>query len=283
MAVYADVLIFVNFFINFLILELTAKICKDGCKTHRIVAASFIGSLFSMYIFLPESSMPIEIIFKLSVSAVIVLIGFGFDTIKAFLRRISVFFVSGFIYAGFMMAIWAILKPQNLAINNGIVYINISPPVLILSTVVCYLILAFIRRISKKQAFSAKRCKIDITKNQKTVHVKTMLDTGHSLTDSITNYPIIIIEGSVAKNLLGFVPSVENIAADTPYSEKFRLIPFSSVGGHGLLPAFKPDNVSIILNSTAKSPGPVLVAVSNEPLGEDYKAIISPELAEICI
>ena len=108
MTVYADVLIFLNMFVNFFILQLTAKICKDGYKIFRMISAALVGALFSLYIFLPKSPFLVEAFFKLVISAVIILICFGFDSIKSLLRRIGIFFATSFLYGGIMLAIWSV-------------------------------------------------------------------------------------------------------------------------------------------------------------------------------
>ncbi|MBQ3562096.1 MAG: sigma-E processing peptidase SpoIIGA, partial [Clostridia bacterium] len=56
----------------------------------------------------------------------------------------------------------------------------------------------------------------------------------------------------------------------------FRLIPYSVIGGHGLLPAFAPDKVELVKSDLLKELPSVLIGISDEPLGDDYKGIISP-------
>lgn len=280
MVVYVDVLIFLNIFVNFFILQLTARICRDGCKTGRLILGALVGALFSLYIFLPPSKAVIEIAFRLAVSGVIILIAFGFDSFKSFARRIGVFFAASFLYAGFMMAVWALLKPQNLAINNGVVYINISPAILILATLISYAVLSLIRFLFRKHAADGTRCEMTIGVGARTVRLKALVDTGHSLTDSLTGNPVVIVERSVAEHLFSALPTVETITAGSAPDCGFRMIPYTTVGGHGLLEAFQPDSVNVTLNGKTKTVDRVLVAVSNERLGEDYKAIISPALTE---
>lgn len=279
MTVYADVLIFLNLFVNFFILQVTAKICRDGYRLIRMITASLVGALFSLYIFLPQSVWMIEALFRVTVSAVIVLICFGFDSIKCLFRRIGVFFAVSFLYGGLMMAIWAIFKPSNMAINNSIVYIDISPAVLITATLASYFIISLIRLISARQADLGKRYEVEILLEGKSTKITALADTGNSLSDSVTGAPVIIIEQSAAKKLMEVVPSVEAVAAGGFSANKgFRMIPYSYVGGHGLLPAFKPDKVLVQVNNQRINIENALIAVSSEALGEDYKALINPEI-----
>lgn len=276
MVVYADVLIVLNLFVNFFILKLTALICKDGCSTARLILGGLIGALFSLYIFLPTSSALIETIFRLAMTGVIILTCFGFDSLKSYIRRIAVFFAASFIYAGCMMGIWSVFRPEKLAINNGIVYVDISPIVLIIATVTSYIILSIIRFFSTKHAYSGKRCKLIITMGDRIVRLTALVDTGHSLTDTLTDRPVLIVEEKVVYELLSFIPTPEVVASANAPIKGFRMIPYSSIGGHGLLPAFEPDKIELYENGSIKKLNKMLIAASHEPLGEDYKAIISP-------
>ncbi len=275
MVVYADVLIVLNLFVNFFILKLTCRLCKENCRFLRIISAAFVGAIFSLYIFLPPTGMITETVFRFVVSSLIVLIAFGFDSLKSMMRRIAVFFGTSFLYAGLMMGIWAVLKPQNLAINNGVVYLDISPPVLIIATLVSYAALSLMRFLSAKQAYSGERCRLKITCKDKSVTLTALVDTGHSLTDVLTDRDVIIIESKSALKLTDTLPDIADFNEDAlPHG--FRLIPYSVVGGHGLLPAFIPDKVELLEGDKTRELHSVMLGVSNEPLGEDYKGIINP-------
>lgn len=276
MVVYADVLIVLNLFVNFLILQLTCKICKENYRFIRLIFAALVGAVFSLYIFLPKTGIVTETVFRLTVSALIVLLGFGFDSIKSFLRRIGVFFAVSFLYAGGMMGVWTVFKPDNLAINNGIVYLNISPGVLISATLFVYVILSLIRFFAKKQAYEGKRCKLKITYRNREIFITALVDTGHSLVDPISGSQVIIVEKSVADRLSLKMPCYA-LAAEGDLPEGFRVIPYSSVGGHGLLSAFTPDRIEVETKGELWEIKNVSLALSEEPLGEDYKGIVNPE------
>lgn len=276
MVVYADVLIVLNLFVNFFILQLTCRICKETYRFIRLIFAALVGAVFSLYIFLPKTGIVTETVFRLMVSALIVLLGFGFDSIKSFIRRIGVFFAVSFLYAGGMMGIWTVFKPNNLAINNGIVYVGISPTVLISTTLFVYVILSLIRFFAKKQAYEGKRCKLKITYKNSETEITALVDTGHSLVDPISGSQVIIVEKSVTDRLNLKLPCYAlGTKGDLP--EGFRVIPYSSVGGHGLLSAFTPDRIEIENKGEFREIKNTVIALSEEPLGEDYKGIVNPE------
>lgn len=275
MVVYADVLITLNLFVNFFILKFTCRICREEVPFFRLIFAALVGAAFSLYIFLPPTGMITETMFRLVISALIVLLAFGFNSIKSLVRRVAVFFAVSFLYAGVMMGIWAVWKPDQLAINNGVVYLDISPAVLIIATLVGYVTLSLIRFFSEKQAYAGRRCRLKITYNQKEVIFTALTDTGHSLTDALSGKDVIIIEKSLAVKLCEKITTaVTTLNDETP--KGFRLIPYSVVGGRGLLPAFSPDKVELLEGEKSTEIEGVLIGVSEVPLGEDYKGIVSP-------
>lgn len=275
MVVYADVLVTLNLFVNFFILQFTCRLCKESPRFGRIILAAMIGSGFSLYIFLPPTGMLVETVFRLVVSTLIVLLAFGFSSIKSLLRRVAVFFAVSFLYAGAMMGIWAIWKPNRLAINNGVVYVDISPIFLIIATLISYTVLSAIRFFSAKQAYAGKRCRLKITYGKKSVELTALVDTGHSLTDALSQRDVIIIERPLALKLCEKIPDTITVPnCEAPNG--FRLIPYSVVGGKGLLPAFLPDKTELIEEGKSTEINNVLLGISEASLGEDYKGIISP-------
>lgn len=275
MIVYADVLIVLNMFVNFFILRVTCRFCKETCRTLRLIFASLVSAGFSLYIFLPPGGMLTETVFRLVISALTVLLAFGFDSFKSFFRRIAMFFAISFLYAGAMMGIWAVWRPSQLAINNGIVYVDISPVILIVATLVSYGVLSVIRFFGTKHAYEGRRCRLKITYGDSVVQITALVDTGHSVTDAMTERDVIIVEKETALKLINKIPSMAT-ATVGEQPKGFRLIPFSTVGGHGLLPAFIPDKVEIAEEGKLREINGVLIGISEESLGEDYKCIVSP-------
>lgn len=279
MTVYADVLILLNLYVTFFILQFTYRISKITVKFSRLFLAALFGGFSSLYIFLTPLGFIVDCLYRFLVSAIVVLISSGFGSVRSFLRKIGLFFVSSFLYAGAMLGIWAVLDVKGIAINGGIVYMNISPVFLIVSTLICYFIISLIRFFGARQAYRGKRAELTLFYKNERVKITALVDTGHSLSDPITNKPVIIIEDSVAEKLLGFSlkQSLEEYAKLLP---GFRMIPYSAVGGHGLLTAFVPEKISLEIPLQKAINITALVAVTNEPLGDDYKAIISPETIE---
>lgn len=280
MIIYADVLFILNMYVNFFILKLTFAVCKSKTRLWRLILASLLGALGAFYILLPYTNFFTDFLFRIFISSLLVLVAVGFNTVKCFIRHVGVFFGASFLYAGAMLGLWAVFKIKGIAIKGSVVYMDISPVILIMSTLICYIIISVIRFFSSRHAPTASRCKLSLTANEKTVDITAIVDTGHSLSDAITGKSVIIIDGAVAKKLFEFVPDLYTLQSAGELSG-FRVIPYSSVGGHGLLVAFSPQRLIARLDGAADTELTALCAITNEPLGEDYRAIISPEALNI--
>ena len=93
---------------------------------------AFLGGLYSLYILLPQLAQWFTILVELAMAATITLTAFGR---KGILKTCSCFFAMSFLFAGSMFLLWKTAAPKNLIINNGVVYFQISPLLLIGTTV----------------------------------------------------------------------------------------------------------------------------------------------------
>lgn len=270
MVVYADVLIVLNFIVDYFLIKLTASITKTNIKIFRMVASSFIGALFSLYIFLPPLNAFLEILLKLVASVVTVFIGFGFVNIKRFLKNIITLFSVTFGFAGAMIGIWYIFKPNGMVINNSVVYFNISPVFLVLFSVVGYFISFFIRKIFEPRNISARFCEIEIEIEGKKAETTALIDTGNSLSDPFGSSEIIIADKSV----------LDGILEESERQKRYRAVPTLTVSGTKLLDGFRCDKAKITGVDNPIVLEKPIVAISATRIVGEYKAIINPKSME---
>lgn len=277
MVVYADILLTVNLIIDFFLLKITLKILKVTPKTLRLVLASFTGALFSLYIFLPQSPILIELAIQFLMSCVLVLICIGFGTFKRFIRAVATLFCVTLIYAGGMIALWQLFKPSGMVINNSVVYFNISPIILIVSTVIGYFLYIIFSKLFAVSSKTAKRCNITLYALGKNVGLTAIIDTGNSLTDIFSNSEIIIVDLSVAKALFGEI-SIEN---DPLLATRYRTIPCNTISGNSIMEGFRCDMGEIYLEDKTITLNNPIIAISKTPIKEDYSAILNPKILDL--
>ncbi len=281
--VYVDILLILNAFVNFFILLLTSAVSKKELKLLRIILASIVGSLFSLYIFLPSRGFLIETLVRFACSVITVFVCFGKMKITTFIRLTLTFYAASFIYAGVMLAIWFILKPEAMAINNGMVYLGISPLLLIGITLASYIILSLIKFFTRKNGEGGGICGLKCEFGGKTIILTALIDTGHSIRDQIGNLPIAVITPAKIKELLqddfeSFCSG--EIDADSPLFSKIRMIPCKTVGGSILLKALRCEKATVHIKDKVLNKGSILLAMSETNLGGDYDAIVGTDITE---
>lgn len=266
--VYVDVLLGINLFINYFLLLAVSKFLTIPVRRIRLFLGALLGAACSLSIFLPDIPAVLSLAAKLVLSMAIVLTAYRFQGLKQFLRELAAFYITSFAFAGIMIAVWYFIAPQGLIIKNSVVYFNISPLVLILLTVVCYLLIRLINRLTGRQAPSELFCRIRIDYGEKTAACLAKVDTGNTLCEPFSNYPVAVVSGEYVSGML---------PADD--SGKIRFIPFHAVSGEGLLPAFKPDKLTIICGKQQVEKKNVYIAVSEARLGETG-ALLNPDLLQ---
>lgn len=265
--IYIDVLFILNFFVTYLLLLTTRCLLKRDSKVWRLMLGALAGGIYSFIILVPNLHPALSFIGKFAAAAVIVLVAFPFQNKKAFVRGFLFFFAAGFIYVGVMIAMWLTFKPNGLVINNASIYFNISPKLLILSSLLAYLISTLIIKIHNRTTAKAQLYEITISNAGKFVCTNAFVDSGNKLREPFSNSPVIVVDASVADGLFA--------------EEKMRIIPYHTIGGDGILKAYQADQVVIQSGQQQITLKQQYIAISREPFKGDYKGLINPELLNI--
>lgn len=276
MIVYADVLLLTNFYVDYLLLMATERLSGVQGAFWRRVLAGFVASLFSLGIFLPMKSRAVELAWEGFCALVTLLVAYGRCRPRAFLRRFVAFLAATYAFAGLFLLLQRWTGPDGgIVVRGGTVYLDLSPFLLIGFTTVCYLSLCLYRRLVRRRDLVEQRHDLVLTYQEKTVSLRAYYDSGNRLYDPLSGRPVVVINREAAASLL---PDPAYRALwDAGVAEKpvkgFRLIPFETIGGDGLMPAFKPDEVKL----DGKQLGRCYIAVSPAPLRADFDGLIGPD------
>ncbi len=277
--IYIDVLIAVNLFINYFLIISTAKFLHLKTKKSRMVFGEVLGAVYSLYILLPPISLFLSLIIKLFMAASIIFAAFKFSETKTFFKTLICFYLINFAFSGIMLALWCAFRPQGMSINNGVVYFSISPVILVVSTVVTYIILKIVNRILGKRSFGKATCEVKISEGNSVAILTAIIDTGNSLTEPFSGLPVIVAKSeniqSVCPDEILSAENIKNFDHTEFLKSKLRMIPFKTISGDGLLPAFKPK--SVIINGGAAKDAYIAVC-ANDTLPENCSAIINSDL-----
>ena len=246
--IYIDILLLVNLFVNYFILLAVAKFFYFKPKRLRIILGASLGSIYSLYIFLPKQGLLISSLLKITMAITIIIISFGIKK-SNFFKFIICFCLINFAFSGLIFLMWITFKPQGVSFNNGIVYFNISPLMLIIFTSISYFLIEFINKFLGKHVSKDNFCHIKIKIFNKVCEFDAFIDTGNLLREPFSNLPVIVTKLGDISDVFPKNFDFNNQEVLCEYSKKFnikfRLIPFEVMSYRGFIPAFRPDYIII--------------------------------------
>lgn len=282
MTIYADVLLVTNLFVNYALLDCSARIMKNPASRLRLLLGAGLGSIYGLVIFLPAIPNVLEFFMRIFASVLIVLSTFGFINMRKFLRCFFTFFAVSMGFGGIMLFLWVTVAPEGMIYNNGTVYFDISLVTLAISTVVCFALVSLIAFFVERKAPKTSTATVIIGMDGACVKLNALIDTGNSLRESFSGYPVAVAEKSeIQKILPDCVSDYLNGNAEQTTAENFRLIVHTTVAGTGLMPAFKPDYVEIKTAAKSIRTDKVYIGVTkNNIAAGEYGIILNPALLD---
>ena len=283
--IYVDVLVILNLRITFLLLSATEFFLREKTKGWRLFLGALAGGIYSLQVFLPEMGVVLNLLSKIVAGTLIAYITFGYKTWKRFLKIVSVFLLITFIFAGLMIGLWLIFKPSGMLINNSTVYFGLSLPLLISSTAICYIIVRIIFRVILRNKPRQSIFDFILRVDGKELTGRAMLDTGNTLTESFSGYPVVICTYDFLKEIFpcdcesffrGDITCLNKIE-DENWKRKTRFVSFLTVSDTGVLPSFRPDRLTV---KNAFETDKVFVAVMSRKkhINESFDMLLNPNL-----
>lgn len=289
--IYIDILLAINLAVNYFLLLSSLKLTGRTPKRRRLLFSSFIGSLYSLIILLPELPWFFQAMTRAVCCLLMILLCEWPVKRKEVFQDCLIFFIVSFIFAGFILALKIFLSPPVMIYANGIFYLKISALTLIISAISAYLITEVFRRIFRKKASitsleNGRTINVTIVFEGRTIQTEGFVDTGNTLTDPLSGTPVVIIGSHIAQKLLS---SEKFSALHSPLSNAgilgagtrsgFRLVPYNTVSGSGLLPVFRPESFHLYHNGNCYHANDVLIGFSPQnDLCGNHPIIINPEL-----
>lgn len=229
MKIYIDVILFLNFAFDFLLLLSVSIILRRNVSINRIILGAFFGSLSILLLFMKINSLQLFFI-KIFISIAMQLIAFGYKDIRYTLKNLGFLYINSIVLGGGLY----FLNIQFSYKNEGIVFYHNGLSInfivlLIASPVIIYIYIK--QAISLKNNYS-NYYKVDLyLKENMCVKLNAFLDTGNKLKDPYSNKPIILIN---KKDLIFDINEFEMV-----------LVPYDTVNNHGLLKCIKPLKMDI--------------------------------------
>ncbi|GAB6100379.1 sigma-E processing peptidase SpoIIGA [Halanaerocella petrolearia] len=290
LVVYLDLLSIVNLVMNYLLLWATAKLSDINYKIWRLLLTSMLGTAYTILIILPKFRFLNQIWIHFIVSVVMILISFAPISYKRLYKSLSYFYLITFVTAGAILALYNLTGGSPLTLNTS----PDSGWLIIFGFVIIIIIGKFGWMFIQQKLLPDIFCiPLKIEFEGESQQVTALVDTGNQLEDPLTKTPVIIVEVEV---LLEILPDrikqafskynynsnqLLDEVIDTRWSNRFRLIPFSSIGKEdGMLVGFRPDQVTIRTEDEVFTTKEVIIALQASVLDSDnnYQALLNPKV-----
>lgn len=253
MTVYLDLVMGLNFAVDFLLLLGTNSLAGFPPGVRRNLWASALGAVYGAGCLLPGMSFLGNSFWRLVFLALMGAVAFGLG--KDAWKRTGIFILLSMALGGMALGLN----------QRGI------PALLLAAAVVWWLSrMAFGNRIGGRQYVE-----VTVTEGERTASAVALRDTGNTLSDPITGEQVLILGPEAAKKLLGLEEAelLAPLEAMLSHPGKgYRLIPYRAVGrGGSMLLAKKFSQIRI---GDVQRSGIVAFAPERIGVGQMYQALV---------
>ena len=253
MAVYIDLVVFLNFFVDLLLLLGTNRLCGYPVRMKKAVAAAIFGGIYGGICLLPGFYFLGNVLWRVASLVAMSIFAFGLD--YSAIRRGGVFLILSMALGGIATAMHD---------SGAMEVLGCAGAILLLC------IFASRGKLAHKQFVDLK-----IRYKGRVLVLTALCDTGNTLRDPITGESITVVGADVAKSLLGLEPA--DLVRPVVTMERFhlpglRLVPYRAVGQpNGMLLAMKMDEVRVGKENACR-----IVAFAPQTIGkaDGYQALI---------
>ncbi|NLN18263.1 MAG: sigma-E processing peptidase SpoIIGA [Firmicutes bacterium] len=297
LVVYLDVQLFMlaaSFVIDYLLLRATAELTHISVSRKRLCAGATIGTLYhliylcSLLRIIPAYGWLHLLPVAMMVSFAMLLASFAPLSRRRFWSVVGYFYGIAFLAGGTGLAVAHTFGRPN----------TIRPVLGMAAGAACILLVTELgSSVLQRRAWrQSLRVPLEVVFDNAKVNLTALLDTGNQLRCPLTGVPVIVMEHRILGEILpsnllvaierlgeGDLSEISTQFASTPWSSRFRIIPYTSIGAsNGLMVGLRPTAVRLTLSGETYTAPPCVIALSPQILDPDgsYHALIGLELVE---
>lgn len=235
MKVYLDVVLLINFMIDFLLLLSVSFLLKRNVGIKRIVIGSLSGGLSILILFLNLNNIEL-FLYKVVISIVMILITFSYKNLKYFFNNFLYLYICSVVLGGTLY----LIKDEVSFKNNGLVFINSNLKINLLLVIILIptILYFYVKELRKTKNNYNNYYSVELFYKNEKFNFTAFLDSGNKLKDQYKKRPIILAN----TDKLDF--SYENCI----------LVPYTTVNGEGVIKCIKVDKIVIDKKTVVKSP-----------------------------
>ncbi len=275
MKIYLDVALITSTVITLICLEVTARIVHRTLSSKRAFIAGSIGGLSSLIIVIPSYSYTIAVlitVIKILSFPLITAAAFGVKSFRDLIRNTAIFTGANLVYTGIVLILWELSGTKVVYLHNYTIYFNISILQIAIAVIITYALLTAIEIVRKISDNTDKYIATYVCGNYQ-LSVPAVADTGNKLCDSFTRAPVVIFYCDDLYFHYGL---------DTPQAlgaGKFRLLPFDTINGSGILPVTYNGKVEIGSDNVKYTDLRCCIGITRSN-GSRSRAIFNPVILE---
>ncbi len=270
--IYIDILLAVNFVIDYLLLSATARILRLTPKRWRVLLGALSGAGSACLIFLTTMPTLAILVLHLTSACILIKIVFPFSKVSVFLKQVLVFYVISALFSGLVSALWSLTKSETFYAYNGVIYFDISPLMLSGFAVISYTVIRLYEYITRKRAPRGYSFLLRIDDGNGICVCRALYDSGMHLTEPFSGKPVVVVEEAVIRPYL---------SAEHDKRARMRVIPYHSLGADGLLSAFIPHSLTLETDDRKRwDISGTYVALSNSLGRGTFHALIGTDVME---
>lgn len=251
---YADVLFFINFSMDFLSLYLTVTVLRRPLRVRALLLAAAIGGVYGVAACFLSGPPLFAVILHVAVSVLMCFLAFR----ERILFPCALFYGIGCLLGGVMTALYSHLfglSGARTVFVDGSYYVLPGEIPLGWMAVAAGIIgvAAIAGGRSLKRSQTARDCRLVIRTEAGEFVCQGLYDSGNLLCDPFSGRAVIVLAREaflriLPEELRPFAESGELLPPDPlaiPSAKRLRLLPSSSVGGRALLLGYLPQSVSV--------------------------------------
>ena len=259
MTIYIDLIFFINFAYDFLLLLTVGIILKRKVKIYRHIISAVVGGLSIFLLFLPWNDIVLFFL-KVLVSVIMCLISFKYISLRYTFNNLCYLYMCSIILAGFLYY----LDLEFSYNHEGLIFFfsGVSINYILLLIIAPIILFFYIYSSKKLKSTYNLYYHIDICFDDLVISCLALFDNGNSLKDPLTGKPVIILDKKLLKG-------VHHIRSP-------MYIPYNTVSGSSIMKCYKPSYL-IINNQKIYN---YLIGESNYKFSDGVECILNVKLME---
>lgn len=244
--IYGDVLLLIDFCMNFFVLYTTGIVLRRKTKVWCLAGASIIGGIYSVAKVFVNGNDILDCVISLAVGLLMCYITFGG---YRFLKTVLVFFGTAALVGGVMFLVYFLLGSYHSDLFGNIrsyAYSHIPLWLFVLLAAISFL-LSWIFSYLGRETAEKKEVTVTAEYQGKTAQMTLLMDSGNLVKEPISGKNVVLLRGEKAKDLLPdeTYAAILHGESESLLKKHFRLVCASGIDGkQKIYYGFLPDKIT---------------------------------------